>query len=54
MQSTNNHLLTKLFLYRYCDKKIEDLYASYDLTKCHNVFHIKLCVTAKFNLYFDD
>ena len=32
MQSTNNALLTKLFLYRYYDKKIQVLYASYDLT----------------------
>ena len=41
MQSTDNALLTKLFLYRYYDKKIQDLYASYDLTKFHDVFHIE-------------
>ena len=54
MQSTDNTLLIELFLYRYYDKKIQDLYASYDLTKFHNVFHIKLCVKTKFNEYCDD
>ena len=48
MQSTDNALLTKLFLYWYYDKKIQDLYAFYDLTKFHNVFHIKRCVKTKF------
>ena len=39
MQSTDNALLNKLLLYRYYDKKIQNLYASYDLTKIHKVFH---------------
>ena len=50
MQSTDNALLTKLFLYRYYDKKIQNLY---DFTKFHNVFHIKRCVKTKFNGYYD-
>ena len=54
MQSIDNALLTKLFLYRYYDKKIQDLYASFDLTKFHNVFHIKRCVKRKFYEYCDD
>ena len=54
MQFTDNALLNKLFLYRNYDKKIQDLYASYDLTKFHNVFHIKHCVKTKFNEYYDD
>ena len=53
-QSIDNDLLTKLFLYRYHDKKILDLYVSNDLTKFHNVFHIKHCVKTKFNEYCDD
>ena len=47
-------LLTKLFLCRHYDKKIQDLYAPYDLTKFHNVFHIRCYVTMKFNKYCDD
>ena len=54
MQSTDKALLTKLILYRYYDKKLQDLYASYDLTKFHNVFQIKRCVKTKFNEYCDD
>ena len=54
MQSTDNDLLTKLFLCRYYDRKIQDLYAPKNLTKFHNVCHIKRCVTAKFNKYCDD
>ena len=54
MQSADNALLTKLFLYRYYDKKIQDLYASYDLTKFHYVFHIKHCIKTKFNEYCDN
>ena len=54
MQSTDNVLLTKLFLYRYYDKKIQDLYASYDLTKFYNAFYIKRCVKTKFNEYCDN
>ena len=54
MQSTDNALFTKLFLYRYYDKNIQDLYASYDFTKFHNMFHIKHCVKMKFNEYCDD
>ena len=54
MQSTDNDLLSKLFLYRYYDKKIQDLYMSYGLTKFHNVFHIKHCIRVKFNEYCED
>ena len=54
MQSTNNVLLTKLFLYQYYNKKIQDLFASYDLTKFHNLFRIKRCGKTKFNEYCDD
>ena len=54
MQSTDNALLTKLFLYRYYDKKVQDLCASYDFNKFHKVFYIKRCVKTKFNEYCDD
>ena len=55
MQFTDNDLLTKLFFYRYFDKKRQDLYASYDYTKFQNVFHINRWVTTKFNeKYYDD
>ena len=54
MQSSVNDLLAKLFLCRFYDKEIQDLYASYNSTKLHNVFHIKRCVSTKFNLYCDE
>ena len=38
MQSTDNDLLTKLFLCQYYDKKMQDLCAAFDFTKFH-VFH---------------
>ena len=43
MQFADNVLLTKLFLYQYYGKKIQDLFASYDLSKFHNVSNLALC-----------